>query len=70
MDVHLKISSFSGNKKDWERWSLTFLAKARIKGYRALLVGIEVIPAKGSKGHEEFMIKNDIAFAEFLISNE
>jgi hypothetical protein len=44
------------------------MAKARLKGYRNLLVGIEKMPLKGTKGHEDLVTKNDFAFAELLIS--
>jgi hypothetical protein len=70
MEMQLKIVGFSGLKKDWDRWNVTFLAKARLKGYRNLLVGIDRMPSKGTKGHEDFMTKNDFAFAELLISCE
>ncbi len=66
----MKISGFSGERKDWERWNVTFLAKARLRGYRNLIAGIEVAPAKGTKGHDEFMQRNDFAYAELLISCE
>jgi hypothetical protein len=49
MDMQLKLQGFSGEKKDWERWNVTFLANARLKGYRNLIVGIEVVPKKGAK---------------------
>jgi hypothetical protein len=42
MDLQIKISSFSGARKDWERWSITFLAKFRLKGYQDLLIGLEI----------------------------
>jgi len=69
MDVQIKIASFTGEKKDWERWSATFLAKARLKGYREILIGTEIV-AKGGKNYDEFVTKNDVAFAELLISCE
>jgi gag-polypeptide of LTR copia-type len=67
MEMQLKIQGFSGEKKDWERWSITFLAKSRLRGYRELLVGLEIV---ATKGYDKFMQKNDFAFAELLISNE
>jgi hypothetical protein len=70
MEMQLKIQGFSWEKKDWERWSITFLAKSRLKGYRELLVGLEVVPTKGAKGYDKFMQKNDFAFAELLISKK
>jgi gag-polypeptide of LTR copia-type/Zinc knuckle len=70
MDLQLKINGFSGEKKDWDRWSITFLAKARLNGYRNLLVGIETMPSKGGKGYNDFVAKDDFAFAKLLISSE
>jgi hypothetical protein len=68
MDVQLKIVEFSGRKKEWDRWSITFLSTERLKDYRNLLMGIKTMPAKGSKGFEDFVNKNDFAFADLLIS--
>jgi hypothetical protein len=69
IDVQLKIVGFSGSKKDWDRWSITFMANT-LFGYRILLVGIDKMSSKGTKGHKEFMMRNDFAFAELLISCE
>ena len=66
----VKINPFLGNRKDWERWSVTYLAKARLRGCRTLLVGAEVVPNKGSKDFDAFVLKNDIAYAELLIACE
>jgi hypothetical protein len=41
-----------------------------LSGYRGILVGFEVAPTKGTKGYEEFMVKNYIAYAELLIRSE
>jgi hypothetical protein len=68
--IQLRISPFSGEKKDWERWSTTFLAKAGLRGYRGILVGTEIVPNKSSKDYEGFIIRNDIANAEVLIACE
>ena len=45
------------------------LAIARVKGYRNLFIGTEIV-AKEIKNYEEFIVKNGIAFAELLISCE
>ena len=66
----MKISPFSGQKKDWERWSITFLAKSRLRGYKDVLLGIEIVPSKGGKDFDAFLLKNDVAYAELLISCE
>ena len=34
-----KIPIFSGMKKDWDVWSEKFLARAKYKGYKDVLVG-------------------------------
>jgi hypothetical protein len=70
MDVQVKISPFSGQKKDWERWSITFLAKSRLRGHKDVLMGIEIVPTKGGKNFDAFLIKNDVAYAELLIACE
>jgi hypothetical protein len=68
--VQVKISPFSGEKKDWERWTTTFLAKARLRGYRGVLVGVEIPPNMGSKDFDSFCLMNDVAYAEILIACE
>jgi len=47
MDFKIKMTSFSGNQKEWERWSKTFLAKAKLRGYREVLLGYEVMAKDG-----------------------
>jgi gag-polypeptide of LTR copia-type len=42
----------------------------RLKGYRNLLIGIKTMPTMDGKGYDDFIIKNDFAFAELLISCE
>jgi hypothetical protein len=66
--VQVKITSFSGEKKDWDRWSTTFLAKARLRCYRNVILGVEIPPNKGSKDFENNVLRNDIAYAEILIA--
>jgi hypothetical protein len=66
----VKITSFSGEKKDWKQSSTTFLAKARLRGYRNILLGVEIPPNKGSKDFENYVLRNDIAYAEILIACE
>jgi hypothetical protein len=70
MDVQVKISPFSGQKRDWERWSITFLAKSRLRGYKDVMMGFEIVPTKGGKDFNAFLIKNDIAYAKLLIACE
>jgi gag-polypeptide of LTR copia-type len=68
MDTNLRISLFSGEQKDWGIWSIQYLAKARLKGYRNLVTGVGLTPEKGTKGYEDFLLTNDIAFSELIIA--
>jgi hypothetical protein len=38
------VISFNGKKGDWDAWEEKFLAKARHKGYKDLLLGKLKIP--------------------------
>ena len=40
----IKVIHFSGKKTDWAVWSEKFLARAKRRGYRDILLGKERIP--------------------------
>ena len=40
----ITIIPFDGTKKQWKIWSTKFLAKARRKGYKEILLGSKVAP--------------------------
>ena len=40
----IRVIEFSGRTTDWEGWSEKFLARAKRKGYKKLLVGKETVP--------------------------
>ena len=40
----IKVIPFSGKAVDWPVWSEKFLARARRKGYKNILLGKEVVP--------------------------
>ena len=40
----IRVIPFSGNAVDWSVWSEKFLARARRKGYKKILLGEEVVP--------------------------
>ena len=40
----IKVIHFSGKKTDWAVWSEKFLARAKMRGYRDILPGKEIIP--------------------------
>jgi hypothetical protein len=69
-EIQVRISPFSGEKKDLERCSTMFLFKARLRGYRGLLVGTKISPSKSSKEYEGLIIRNGMAYAEVLIACE
>ena len=68
MDIQLKFSMFSGEQKDWVRWSRTFMAKAKLRGYKEVLTGKETAPTQNEQDYEDWLLKNDTAYAELLIS--
>jgi gag-polypeptide of LTR copia-type/Zinc knuckle len=69
MDVKLKLSMFSGNAKDWKRWSKTFLAKSKLRGYKDTILGSEE-SKKDEPNYQELKTLNDLAHAELLVSCE
>ena len=38
-ESHTRIYSFSGKKQDWSAWEERFLASARRKGFKQILLG-------------------------------
>ena len=55
---------FSGEQKDWVRWSRTFMAKAKLRGYKEVLTGKETAPTQNQQDYEDWLIKNNTAYAE------
>jgi hypothetical protein len=66
MDIKIKLTNVSGNQKEWEHWSKTFLAKARLRGYREVILLYEMVD-KDWKNYEQVKLKNDLAYAELMI---
>ena len=69
MDVKLKLSMFSGNAKDWEHWSKTFLAKLNLRGYKDMILGTEETK-KDKPSYQELKTLNNLAHAKLLVSCE
>jgi hypothetical protein len=69
MDVKLKLSMFSGNAKDWERWLKTFLAKLKLRGYKDTILGSKE-SKKDEPNYQELKTLNDLAHAKLLVSCE
>jgi hypothetical protein len=43
--VSIRVIPFTGKKEDWPIWSVKFLARARRKGYRDVLLGKDITPS-------------------------
>ena len=69
----IRVLEFSGKKSDWEGWSEKFLARAKRKGYKQLLLGKVKVPTESEitcgesvvKKREEF---NEEAFEDIILS--
>ena len=44
LDKAVQVLPFSGKREDWRMWSRKFLARAKIKGYKTLLMETETPP--------------------------
>jgi len=73
----LKVIAFSGKQDDWKFWEVKFLARARRKGFREILLGKETIPKDDEKfdltdpkekAQSEMRDKNELAFEELVLS--
>ncbi len=42
--THTKIITFNGKKRDWDPWEDKFLACAKRRGYKHVLLGKETTP--------------------------
>jgi hypothetical protein len=71
MDYKIKSSAFNGKPEDCSKWSKKVMAKASFMGNKNELLGIEEMPEdKSGTEFEDFMMKNDIAFADLMITCE
>jgi len=73
----LKVIVFSGKQEDWKFWEVKFLARARRKGFREILLGTVKIPkdsekfdltVPAEKALSEIRDKNELAFEELVLS--
>ncbi len=71
---NLKVIAFSGKQDDWKFWEVKFLARARRKGFREILLGKETIPKDNEKfdlnkldkkAKSEIREKNELAFKDW-----
>ena len=49
-ETSIKVIPFSGKKKDWVTWNEKFMARAKRRGYKDLLLGKADIP-KSTDSH-------------------
>ena len=75
----IKVIPFSGKAVDWPVWSEKFLARARRKGYKKILLGKEVVPddatdlttiidADERKKKEKVRELNEDAYEDLILS--
>ena len=68
----IQILEFKGKKEHWPAWSLNFLMKAKIKGYKEVLEGKKTVPKSSStvlSNEEEEVAKlNEVGYADLVLS--
>ena len=73
----LKVIIFSGKQEDWKFWEVKFLARARHKGFREILLGTVKIPkdlekfdltVPAEKAQSKIRDKHELAFEEQVLS--
>ena len=76
----IDIIEFNGKQSDWDSWSKKFLAHAKCKGYKKLLLGIEKVPMQeqidlaesSSSSTDKKIIKlgelNELAYKDIVLS--
>jgi transposase InsO family protein len=73
-ETSIKVVTFSGKKSDWVFWKDRYMARARKKGWQALLKGQENVPTARQETNglnaDQRAIKerNEDAFADLLLS--
>lgn len=81
MGVHdetsIRVILFSGKKQDWSGWEERFLAKARRKGFKDILLGKVTIPKStatidlttdAGKALQKIVDSNDMAYEQLILS--
>lgn len=76
----IRIIEFSGKQGDWDGWSEKFLARAKRKGYKKLLLGTEKVPTQeqielaetSTSAPDKKIIKlgelNELAYEDIVLS--
>jgi hypothetical protein len=64
-----KTTEFSGKYEDWNRWSKTFLSKARLRGYKDMLTGTHPQPDPSNPmAKKEYQVLNKLGYTELMPS--
>ena len=67
----IKIAPFTGKQSDWSVWREKFMARAKRKGYKDVLLGNITVPAESDKVTDKALISarkaNNTAFEDLLL---
>ena len=73
----IRVISFTGKLEDWRMWSRKFLARARVKKYKEVLMGTQKVPShdedldlttEAGKVKQKARTNNDNAYNDLLLS--
>lgn len=73
----IRVIVFNGKQQDWPVWEAKFLARAKKKGYKNLLVGSDIAPPDGEiiderteEGREKKRLRemNEAAYEDLILS--
>ena len=71
-EVNFRLLPFDGKKENWLMWSEKFLAKAKKKGYKKILLGKETIPPDSPKVTDKAALQtrelNDEAYNDLILA--
>ena len=76
-ETSIKVIQFSGKQKDWAVWEEKFMARAKRKGFKDLLLGkttipktSEVLDEKSDDDKKKIKIRdlNDLGYSELILS--
>jgi len=76
-DKAIRVISFNGKQSEWAIWEEKFLARARRRGYKDIILGKTAVPADSvvidtttPAGKEQARVRklNDVAFEELILS--
>jgi gag-polypeptide of LTR copia-type len=74
-ETSIKVVLFSGKSSDWITWEEKFLARAKRKGYKDLLLGKVEVPKESAtesdsdkKKNKEIRDLNDIGYSDLILS--